>query len=349
MPTFSPAQLTLCFFLLLASAFSAEPPRLDLRLPTANAALLGGDPADYFQYIDRDFEGQRTSPWEGGQFGFVRDPRRVGPYVAFARFHEGMDVKPLGRDAQGEPLDDVRAILPGEVVYVTASAGLSNYGRYIVMKHDWGEGPFYSLYAHLRQSYVTVGQKLAVGATLGRMGHTGEGIDQRRAHVHVELNLLLNSQFEAWHAANYSSPNHHGIYNGMNLLGLNIQELYAAYRKNPALSVAAFVRANPAYYELTVPGGATMEIANRYPWLRDDPSILAIVPPSWVVRCNAWGLPVSIKPGAKVVSIPQVTWVKDGAIPHYYNTRGILIGSGSSAKLTASGLQFVNLLCGLKR
>ena len=62
----------LLFLLALSSQLSA----LDLRLPTANDALLKGDGPDYFQFVDRDFEGEKTTPWEGGQFGFWRDPRR---------------------------------------------------------------------------------------------------------------------------------------------------------------------------------------------------------------------------------------------------------------------------------
>lgn len=345
MPKFAPL-LSVLATLLFPDLVAAQTRSLDLRLPTENTALLAGPTADYFQFVDRDFEGQKSTPWEGGQFGFFRDPRRIGSTLAYARFHEGMDVKPLRRDAVGNPLDDVHAILPGEVVYVAASASLSNYGRYLVVKHDWGEGPFFSLYAHLREAKVVAGQKVAAGSVLGRMGYTGSGIDQRRAHVHVELNVFLNSQFEAWHAANFSTPNHHGIYNGLNLLGLNIQDLYAAHQKNPALSVAKFIQDSEARYEITIPGSATMEIAKRYRWLGGD-TILAIVPPSWQVRCTSWGLPISVKPGAKSVAIPQVTWIKPDPVPHYTKTRGIVTGMGETGKLTVEGLRFVQLLCGL--
>jgi murein DD-endopeptidase MepM/ murein hydrolase activator NlpD len=130
----------------------------NLLLPTDNRALFD-QPDAFFQFVDRDFEGAKTTPWEGGQFGFVRDPRRLGKSIAYARFHEGLDIKPLRRDAQGNPQDEVRAIADGLVAYVTAASNLSNYGRYIVVRHDWGQGSFYSLYAHLREAHVTAGQK----------------------------------------------------------------------------------------------------------------------------------------------------------------------------------------------
>ena len=323
----------------------AQPQQFDLGLPTDNRALLTGRAEDFFQFVDREFEGEKTFPWEAGQFGFVRNPRRLGNRIAFTRFHEGVDVKPLQRDARGDPLDEVRAILAGAVVYVTATASQSNYGRYVVVRHDWGEGPFFSLYAHLSEATVTVGQRLNAGEKLGRMGYTGRGINQQRAHVHVELNLSLSSRFDDWHATYFRSPNHHGVYNGLNLLGLDLQRLYLAHRENPSLSVAQFVRSSEAHFEITVPGDAPMEVAKRYQWLGDG-SLLAVVPPSWQVRCTRWGLPVSVKPGAKVVTQPEVTWIKDDAIPHLYNTRGLITGSGATAKLTDEGLRFVQLLCG---
>ena len=162
--------------------------------------------------MDRDFEGEKTTPWEGGQFGFVRDPRRIGKSIAYARFHEGLDIKPLQRDGAGNPLDEVRSIGDGIVAYSAAASNLSNYGRYVVVRHDWGQGSFYSLYAHLRESRVVAGQKVKAGTPLGLLGYTGSGIDQRRAHVHVELNLFLSNRFEAWHAQNFATPNHHGVF-----------------------------------------------------------------------------------------------------------------------------------------
>ena len=42
--------------------------------PTDNRALLQGRPRDFYMYVNRDFEGARSQPWQGGQFGFVRGP-----------------------------------------------------------------------------------------------------------------------------------------------------------------------------------------------------------------------------------------------------------------------------------
>jgi hypothetical protein len=332
--------LSLMMLCLLSGILAAQP----LLLPTANHALFDA-PAEFFQFVDRNFDGAKTTPWEGGQFGFVRDPRRIGGRIAYARFHEGLDIKPMQRDAKGNPQDEVVAIADGTVVYVTASAGLSNYGRYIVVRHDWDGSPFFSLYAHLAAAHVSAGQPVKAGTALGILGCTGSGIDRRRAHVHVELNLFLSSRFDVWHAANFATPNHHGVYNGMNLIGLDLQALYLAQQKNPGLTAASAVKATESSYRVAVPGDAEMEIVKNYPWLLDGPRP-AGKPASWEVTFSRWGLPLAVKSSTTAVAAPVVTWVKDAGIPHFTNTRGCVTGSGSTGKLTTEGLRFVKLACG---
>lgn len=331
--------------LLLLTAPLTVRAQLGLVLPTENAALFSNEPAGYFQFVDRNFEGAKTTPWEGGQFGFVRDPRRVGSKIAYAKFHEGLDVKPVHRDARGEPLDEVRAIATGHVVYVTASSGLSNYGAYIVVRHDFpGAGPFFSLYAHLRQAGVQAGDPVKAGQAIGVMGYTGTGIDQRRAHVHVELNLLLDSKFEAWHAKNFSTPNHHGLYNGLNLIGLDLQSLYLAAMRNPGSTLPEFIRSQEPSFRVRVPGTARMELLDRHPWLANGKTDRAA---SWEITFTRWGFPIEVQTAAKSTAAAGVTWVKDSSLPHHLYTRGLVTGSGSTGQLTVEGLRFLKLLCGL--
>src|SRR4030095_6703208 len=90
---------------------------LDLVLPTDNDALFSGDGSAFYQYVDRDYNGVKSTPWEGGQYGFVRDPKSAGGGVVYTRFHEEIDIRSVPRDASGEPLDEVRAIADGEVVH----------------------------------------------------------------------------------------------------------------------------------------------------------------------------------------------------------------------------------------
>src|SRR5688500_616553 len=112
-------------------AIAAWPARgLDIALPTENEALFTGPPENVYMHVDRwSADGVHSTPWEGGQYGFVRDPRQVAAGLIYTRFHSGVDIRPLHRDAKGEPLDEIKAIAAGRVVHVSTEAGASNYGR----------------------------------------------------------------------------------------------------------------------------------------------------------------------------------------------------------------------------
>src|ERR1700687_3809946 len=110
---------------------SPQSKALDLALPTDNDALFHGGGPDFYQYVERDYHGEKSRPWEGGRYGFVRDPVETSAGIIYTRFHEGIDIKPVHRDANGEPLDEVRAIADGKVVHTNFVPGYSNYGKYI--------------------------------------------------------------------------------------------------------------------------------------------------------------------------------------------------------------------------
>ena len=157
--------LFLPIWLLLAGTMAkAEPPKLIL--PTDNDGLLTGNFAEFYQYVQRDFDGQVSQPWEGGQYGFVRDPRRIGSQIIYTRFHEGIDIRPLHRDAAGEPEDVIHAIAAGTVVYTNPVAGNSNYGRYVVIEHHLDGFPYYSLYAHLNTITVKIDESVSQGSPI---------------------------------------------------------------------------------------------------------------------------------------------------------------------------------------
>lgn len=325
----------------ITAALPAEP--LQLALPTDNDALFRNDGPEFYQYVERDYQGVKSTPWEGGQYGFVRDPVDTAGGVMFSRFHEGIDIRPMHRDAQGEPLDEVRAIAAGKVVHTSLVPGYSNYGKYIVIEHQWDGSRYYSLYAHLSEIVVAPGNKVTVGQQIGRMGHTGTGINQPRSHLHLELNLLLSHQFDAWHRTFIpNEPNHHGIYNGLNLSGLDIARLYLALRKDPSMTVEKFVRNEPIAYTVAIPRSSHFELPNNYPWMRTkDPGPST---KSWLVSFAASGLPVKIEPTPNAVSQPEVVWTKKAAADFKYLTRGDVTGRGKTAHLTDSGKKLMRLL-----
>src|SRR5690606_27035798 len=107
-------------------------------------------------------------------------------------------------------------------------------GRYIVVEHWWGGSPYYSLYAHLAEAWADSGADVRQGDLLGRMGYTGVGINKARAHLHLEIGLLLSESFQEWYDRTYNDGrNYHGCFNGRNLAGVDVERLYLALRDNP--------------------------------------------------------------------------------------------------------------------
>jgi len=90
----------------------------------------------------------------------------------FAWYHPGTDIA-----NKGGP--NVVATDAGVVVY----AGCLNWGYGCHVKLDHGNG-YTTLYAHLSQIYVTVGQRVDRGNALGKMGSTGRSTG---THLHFEI------------------------------------------------------------------------------------------------------------------------------------------------------------------
>jgi hypothetical protein len=330
--------LALAATLLFPFAASA----VDLQLPTENHHLFTGEPEKFYMYVDRIFEGETTKPWEGGSFGFVRTPIRVGQDVVLTKFHEGIDIQPVKRDKAGNPLDLVMAITGGTVVHASDVAGRSNYGKYVVVEHRIEGDTFYSVYAHLAEVTARPGDEVKTGSVLGRMGYTGAGLNRVRAHLHLEMCLLMSRNFGGWHTAFSGGTNFHGNFNGMNLAGMDVASLFLAHKKNPDLKVRDFVLASPAYFKVTVPRDGTWDFAERHRWMvKGD---LNAPSPSWEISFTATGLAVGIAPSPREVAEPVVTGVRNTRISHRHLTRGLIDGSGTAATLTRSGKQLVALL-----
>src|SRR3954464_11150173 len=304
---------TLFLFAALAVVPTASGEPLNIVLPTDNDALLRGDGPAFYQYIDRDYRGEKSTPWEGGRYGFVRNPVETSAGIIYTRLHEGMDIKPLQRDASGEPLDAVRVIAPGVVVHASQVAGYSNYGRYVVVEHRFDGCKYYSLYGHLSSITVRMGQRVQQRDQLGVMGHTGEGLNQARAHVHLELNLMLSRQFDGWHEAHFKNdPNHHGLYNGLNLVGIDIARLYLALQKQPSLTIPEFLSEEETLYRVLLPASKHFDLAKFYPWMVHQSGGGGAA--SWEVSFNRAGVPLKIQPGAKTVTEPELCYFKPGGV-----------------------------------
>jgi hypothetical protein len=328
--------------LALALAFLTPLFAVELQLPTENHHLLTGEPEKFYMYVDRTFEGETTKPWEGGSFGFVRTPIRLGQDVVLTKFHEGIDIQPTKRDKAGNPLDLVMSVSDGTVVHTSPVAGRSNYGKYVVVEHKFEGDCFYSVYAHLAEVTAKPGDLVKPGSVLGRMGYTGAGIDRTRAHVHLEMCLLMSEHYEGWHHTYSGGTNFHANFNGMNLAGMDVAALFLAHQKNPDLRLQDFVLSTPAYFKVTIPRDGTWDFAQRHRWMvKGD---INETSPSWELSFSATGLVTGIAPSQRPVAEPVVTAVRNSRVSHRYLTRGLIEGTGNGAALTRSGKQLVALL-----
>jgi hypothetical protein len=315
---------------------------LDLVLPTDNDALFSGDGPAFYQYIERDYHGVKSTPWEGGQYGFVRDPIDSVGGVVYTRFHEGIDIRSVHRDANGEPLDEVRAIADGRVVHVNLVPGYSNYGKYIVIEHRWDGSNYYSLYGHLSSIAVQPGEPVRRGERIAVMGYTGTGINRERAHLHLELCLMFSRQFEAWYDTHFrNDPNRHGIYNGMNLAGLDVTRLYLALQKNPALTIPEFLNDEETFYKVAVPKARHFDLPTLYPWMLTAKRRSGS---SWEISFARSGVPLRIESSDKHVTQPELSYVKKSSTEYSYLTRDIVAGHQANARLTNYGAQLMRLL-----
>ncbi|BCU78976.1 M23 family metallopeptidase [Luteolibacter sp. LG18] len=330
----------LALLALSASLLQAGPE--EIRLPTANDFLFKGQPDKFYMYIDRDFENQHTKAWEGGGYGFVRNPARINGEVVMCKFHEGIDIAPMERDKAGNPLDIVNSISDGTVAYISPAAGGSNYGKYVVVEHNWDHTAVYSIYAHLSEITCKPGDPVKCGAPLGKMGFTGAGIDRTRAHVHLEIVLKISDRYDDWNKAIGGAKNVHGNFNGQNFTGVDAAKFFLERRSNPALTFNAFVASTPVHFRVTVPSkGIIPEFARRYNWMLHGDADKA---KSWEISFSATGQPVSFAASERVVPGPIITYLTNASIPHQYLTRGLVKGDNGTGSLSASGKQLVALV-----
>jgi len=119
---------------------------------------------------------------------------RIHPYYKISKFHYGMDfTAPAGTD--------VYATGNGTVVDVSSSQ--RGLGKHITIDHGFG---YTSIYAHLSNFNVRVGQRVQRGDIIGYVGSTGMSVAN---HLHYEIKLNgvnvdpVNYYFEDLSSAEY--------------------------------------------------------------------------------------------------------------------------------------------------
>lgn len=309
-----------------AVSVAAGVERLQLAWPTPNTAFLEGKPIE--TWVQPTVSGDPAS----GLFGCTRNDG--------LRFHEGIDLFPLRRDARGEPIDPVFAAMAGVVRHTSDRAADSSYGRYIVIEHPVATPAVYTLYAHLRSIApgIEPGAVVSRGQTIGTLGRSAGGytIPKERAHLHFEIGLRLTDEFQRWFdSRRFTSPNRHGNYNGMNLMGFDPQDFYDAFRRRRVDNVVDYLAQLRPAVRLRVARAAVPDFAVRYPSL-----VRGAMPPlgelgGWELAVWWTGLPLELRPlsraemsGGSARSIALVE-VDRAQVEHYRCVRLVTpLGSG---------------------
>jgi len=317
---------------------SAQTP---FQFPTANHALYEvGNESKFFAPTAPD------KPWTSGSFGCVRSDGW--------QMHEGLDILHLHTDRSGEPTDPVMATADGTVMYVNTKAGLSNYGKYIVLRHLVEDLEIYSLYAHLSEIApgVSAGKAVNAGAVIGTMGHTSntsERIGKERAHVHFELNVLMNDNFSAWFKKNLPGErNDHGVWNGQNLNGLDPRDVLLAEKPGSRkFSLLEFMRSQTELCRVTV-RATNFSFLKRYaPLILKNPKADKDGVAGYEIAINYNGVPFAFLPraaaelkGAGKIQLLSVNEAEYRAHP----CRKLVVQRGTRWQLTEKGLREVGLL-----
>jgi peptidoglycan LD-endopeptidase LytH len=273
----------LVLLLFLANAVSAQ--RVEISWPTPNPAWERG--RAYENWTQPTVSGDPRS----GLWGSVRS--------SGTQFHEGLDIRPVSRDRHGEATDRVTAAMDGVVRHINTRAGDSSYGRYIVLEHPGQSPAVYTLYAHLARVEPGLRTGLAVkrGQALGVMGRSAGGyaIPKDRAHLHFEIGLRLTDQFDSWFTwKKFGSPNQHGPWNGMNLMGIDPKDFLDRWRARRVDNFAQYFAGLDSAVRLRVATGRVPDFITRYPALLRQP-ITGLVG-GWEVQCDVTGLPFSWTP-----------------------------------------------------
>ena len=327
------AILTAAILVSCARLFAQSP----FQFPTANHALYqAGDELKFFAPTAPD------KPWMSGSFGCVRNDGW--------RMHEGLDIRHLQTDRRGEPTDPVMATADGTVVYFSKKAGLSNYGNYIVVRHVVEGLEIYSLYAHLSavRPGLAIGAPVKAGEIIGTMGRTStaETIAKDRAHVHFELNVLMNDNFAAWFKKKSNERNDHGEWNGQNLNGLDPREILLG-EHNGKFSLLDFVRSQTELCRVLVR-------ATNFPYLKRYSALVLKNPVAekagvagYELVLNYNGVPFALLPRAaseiKGSAKFQLLSVNE-AIQKADPCRKLVVKRGSHWQLTDAGTRELELL-----
>jgi len=314
-------KLAVLFLVTSLVARAVEP--LQLSWPTPNTAWVDGKPLE--AYIQHAGSGDP----ESGTFGGVRSGGH--------QFHEGIDIKCVSRDRRGEPIDDVFAAMDGVVRHVNGHAGDSNYGRYIVLEHPEQSPGVYTLYAHLSRIApgLRAGDHVRRGQVIATMGHSSDRpIPRDRAHLHFEIGVMVTQNFNVWYARKgFGSPNEQGLWNGMNLMGIDPLFVFNGWRAGRFKTMQDIFTALTPAARVRIASHLVPDFVQRYPSLVMVPIPLG-GPAAWEIQFNWTGVPFAWRPltAAEAVGLAAnnpIVIDANGDIERHERSKSLVVRRGS--------------------
>jgi peptidoglycan LD-endopeptidase LytH len=277
--------LSLCGCVMMVATIRAQ--RVEISWPTPSTAYLEGRPWESF------IQPTASGVAESGLYGCVRS--------SGGQFHEGIDIKPVSRDRRGEATDPIFAVMAGVVSHISRQPGNSSYGRYIVIEHTEQSPAVFTLYAHLASIApgLTVGTRVERDQTIGVMGRSASGyaIPKDRAHLHFEIGLWLTRDFQGWYNwKKFGSRNEHGLFNGMNLVGINPLDFYDQLRARRVDNFQQYLAQLQPLLRVRVATKRIPDFIERYPALRLKPLPGDGAVGGWEVAFNEMGVPFAWTP-----------------------------------------------------
>ncbi len=257
----------------------------DLYWPTPNDSFLKGEPQEL--YLQPTSSGRL----ESALWGCTRN--------GGARFHEGIDLKATRWSRSGESTDPIFAAMAGEVVHINAISGKSNYGKYMVLRHLKAGLEVYTLYSHLSKiaENLKIGDNVVGGQEIGIMGRSSAGyrIPKSRAHLHFEIGFRLTRSFDKWYRQqDFTTPNEHRSWNGMNLVGLDPIAYYEHSTNNPDTRMHDYLANENIAFTIHAYFKNSPDFLNRNPsFFLNNPSSNADAPAGWYrIQFTWYGLPL---------------------------------------------------------
>ena len=310
--------------------------------PTENRTLLrSGEETKFFAPTGPG------RPWSSGAFGCVRNTS--------TRIHEGIDIRALHRDNRNEPTDLVQATRNGVVTHINSNVAASSYGKYIVLRHVIEGLQVYSLYAHLSEitEGLTVDQSVTGGDTLGTLGRTAntkDAISKDRAHLHFEIGLQINTRFESWFQHWYTGgKNHHGAWNGLNLLGLDAADILQQDTAGD-FNLISYISKQPVLCRVRI-HQAQLEWVERFPGLVIQTISSETLPvQAWEVDLNFNAIPIRLKPlyeeglKKKAGGVQFELLEVNDDVRRKHPCRSLVFKKGARWALTTKGVRALDLL-----